>query len=197
MVFSGSEILENKSAQKIYLLMNKPAGYVCSAVSDSHKTVYQLLPPELQELQKSKRGEKLHTVGRLDCDTSGLLLFTTDGFFSDRLTRPENHIPKTYRAILETAVPVEQQHSIIEQFAEGVTLPAEKKAPEQFSGPAELSFISDTECEITVHQGKFHQVRRMFLAAGNKVQKLHRISEGEYLLPDNLQPGEYITLSPV
>ena len=78
---------------KIYLLMNKPCGYVCSAVSDSHKTVYQLLTPELQNLvRNAKRGERLHTVGRLDCDTSGLLLLTTDGFYSHSLTAPEMNV---------------------------------------------------------------------------------------------------------
>ena len=73
--------------EKIYIMMNKPAGYVCSAVSDSHHTVYELLPPDLQELvTKPTRGHRLHTVGRLDCDTSGLLLLTNDGFFSHSLT---------------------------------------------------------------------------------------------------------------
>ena len=71
------------ASKKIYLIMNKPCGYVCSAASDSHKTVYELLTPELQELvQGAKRGHRLHTIGRLDADTSGLLLLTTDGYFS-------------------------------------------------------------------------------------------------------------------
>ena len=81
--------MKNENENNIYLIMNKPAGYVCSAVSDSHKTVYELLPQEMRELvSKPKRGHRLHTVGRLDCDTSGLLFLTTDGHFSHRLTSP-------------------------------------------------------------------------------------------------------------
>ena len=88
---------ENLCNENLYLVMNKPAGYVCSAVSDSHKTVYEILPQEMRELvSKPKRGHRLHTVGRLDCDTSGLLFLTTDGHFSHRLTSPENKIEKTY-----------------------------------------------------------------------------------------------------
>ena len=93
------------SGQKIYLMMNKPCGYVCSAVSDSHKTIYELLPQELQTLvQNAKRGHRLHTVGRLDCNTSGLILITNDGSFSNTLTRPQNNITKTYEVTLETPV---------------------------------------------------------------------------------------------
>ena len=90
--------------EKIYLVMNKPSGYVCSSVSDSHKTVYSLLPLEYEELLFAKRGERIHTVGRLDCDTSGLLIFTTDGEFSNLLTRPESHVSKTYLVTLRDSV---------------------------------------------------------------------------------------------
>ena len=90
--------------EKIYLVMNKPSGYVCSAVSDSHKTVYSLLPLEYEELLFAKRGERIHTVGRLDCDTSGLLIITNDGEFSNLLTRPESHVSKTYLVTLRDSV---------------------------------------------------------------------------------------------
>lgn len=100
----------NKETQKLYIIMNKPEGYVCSAVSDSHKTVYELLPPELQKLvQNAKRGERLHTVGRLDCNTSGLLLFTNDGFFSHKISSPENHINKIYEVELKNSVSENEQ----------------------------------------------------------------------------------------
>ena len=89
----------SKPEEYIYLVINKPAGFVCSAVSDSHKTVYDLLSPELRELVSgAPRGSRLHTVGRLDCDTSGLLLLTNDGKFSHEITA--GRVTKTYRATL-------------------------------------------------------------------------------------------------
>ena len=183
-----------KPLPKIYFLMNKPTGYVCSHVSDSHKTVYDLLTPELQQLLYAKRGERLHTVGRLDCETSGLLLFTNDGNFSHRLTVPENHIPKTYIAWLKNPVQENAQKEYREYFSAPHILPAEKKSPEQMAEPAKIDFISDTECKVTITQGKFHQIRRMFLPLGNEVIKLHRISLGEYSLPETLCPGEFLDI---
>ena len=105
--------------------MNKPAGYVCSAASDSHKTVYELLEAGLQELVRgAPRGSRLHTVGRLDCDTSGLLLITNDGKFSNGITG--GGINKTYRALLKNPVAPENQESYIKLAAAGLTLPPEK-----------------------------------------------------------------------
>ena len=113
-------------SEEIYLVMNKPCGYVCSAVSDSHKTVYDLLTPELRALvQGAKRGHRLHSIGRLDADTSGLLLFTTDGQFSHRITSAI--FSKTYRATLATPVPADAQQTYITRAASGLTLPPEKK----------------------------------------------------------------------
>ena len=197
-----SSIVDNNSLENIYIIMNKPCGYVCSAVSDSHKTVYELLSPELQALvQGAKRGHRLHTVGRLDCNTSGLLLFTTDGNFSHTITfntDSENCISKTYRVKLLHPVSTEEQNEYILRAAEGLILPPEKKFGEQKSSPAELRFISsvtsqtdETLCEITVHEGKFHEVRRIFRALGNEVAALERISIGSLCLPENLLSGEW------
>ena len=175
--------------------MNKPCGYVCSAVSDSHKTVYELLPGPLQSLaQNAKRGHRLHTVGRLDCDTSGLLLFTTDGDFSDYLTRPQNHIEKTYEVILQNPVDEAAQKEYISRAAQGLVLPPDKKAPEQKSSGAQLQFLSPELCHITVHEGKFHEVRRIFTALGNQVKELKRLSMGPFELPEDLAPGQYRAL---
>ena len=185
--------MEKTSLEKIYLMLNKPCGYVCSSVSDSHKTVYELLPVELQSLVKdAKRGERLHTVGRLDCNTSGLLLFTNDGSFSNTLTRPQNHIPKTYEATLVNPVEESAQSEYTRMAALGVTLPAEKKAPEQKSGGAQLEFLDPTHCRITLTEGKFHEVRRLFRALGNEVQALHRLSLGKYTLPPDLKEGQIV-----
>ena len=182
-------------------MMNKPAGYVCSAVSDSHKTVYQLLPQQMQALvQGAKRGHRLHTIGRLDCDTSGLLLFTTDGQFSHCVSSvvsksSTSSVSKTYHAVLKTRVPADQQADYISRAAQGLTLPPEKKFGEQKAKPAALRFIKDDVCEITVHEGKFHEVRRIFRALGNEVAELQRIAIGSLSLPEDLAPGQWRPLT--
>ena len=189
---------------EIYLMMNKPAGYVCSAASDSHKTVYELLPLELQNLVKNaKRGHRLHTIGRLDAATTGLLLFTTDGMFSHKIASGAVEGPcknplitKTYLAILKNPVNKELQKEYISKAAAGLILPPEKKAPEQKAAPAELSFINERTCQIKVCEGKFHEVRRIFRALGNEVLELKRIAIGSLILPDSLKPGEYTSFSP-
>ena len=181
--------------EKIYLVMNKPCSYVCSAVSDSHKTVYDLLSPDLQKLvQGAKRGQRLHTIGRLDSNTSGLLLFTTDGLFSHNVAANAS-ITKSYRAKLVKSVSLDQQTVYIEKAASGLTLPPEKKYGEQQAKPAVLHFIKDDLCEITVQEGKFHEVRRIFLALENEVAELERISIGGFQLPPELAPGQYRKLS--
>ena len=213
---------------EIYLIMNKPKGYVCSAASDSHKTVYQLLTPDLQELVKNaKRGHRLHTIGRLDADTTGLLLLTTDGMFSHRIaaSRPSTssgtpgstgstgstqdagvpelvegpykkaHITKTYIAKLEYEVSHAQQTQYITRASQGLTLSPEKKAPEQQAAPAVIHFITPEICEITVSEGKFHEVRRIFKALGNEVTALERIAIGKLKLPEDIKSGDYKIVS--
>ena len=175
----------------LYLIMNKPAGYVCSAVSDSHKTVYELLPEELQDLVKNaKRGQRLHTIGRLDADTTGLLLFTTDGMFSHKIAACGG-TPKIYLATLKTPVAAELQNQYIECAARGLLLPAEKKAPQQKAEPARIEFLLPEQCRIIVTEGKFHEVRRIFKALGNEVTVLQRTAIGKLNLPSDLQPGCY------
>lgn len=175
--------------------MNKPCGVVCSAVSDSHKTIYDLLPLELQKLvQNAKRGERLHTVGRLDCNTSGLILITNDGYFSNRMTNPDNSIQKVYKVKLQLNVPENTQKMMINQFKNGIILPAEKKYGEQQAKSAKLEFISQNECFVTVTEGKFHEIRRMFTAFNNIVEELKRIKFGEFELPQTLEQGHFLTL---
>ncbi len=181
---------------EIYLVMNKPKDYVCSAASDSHKTVYQLLPQDLQDLVKNaKRGHRLHTIGRLDADTTGLLLLTTDGRFSHQIAA-SSKITKTYRATLLNDVTPDQQKEYIIRASRGLTLAPEKKAPEQKAAPAAIKFLSSNTAEITVSEGKFHEVRRIFRALGNEVTELHRIAIASFFLPDNLKPGQYTSFFP-
>lgn len=187
----------SKPEKTIYLIMNKPCGYVCSAASDSHKTVYELLTPDLQAIvSEVPRGCRLHTVGRLDCDTSGLLLITNDGKFSNKVaTSPD--IQKTYRATLAKPLASEEQKNYIERAAGGLTLPPEKKFGEQKALSAALIFESPEICKITVQEGKFHEVRRIFRALGNEVIELQRVAIGNLELPPDLKPGQWRELSEV
>ncbi len=192
----------SKPEKYIYLIMNKPRGYVCAAASDSHKTVYELLSPELQkQVREAPRGSRLHTVGRLDCDTSGLLLITNDGKFSNRITADTmleclNHrITKSYLAVLKNPVATENQGLYINRAADGLLLPAEKKYGKQKALPASLVFEAADICKITVFEGKFHEVRRIFRALGNEVTELERIAIGGLSLPQDLKPGQWRELT--
>ena len=188
--------INNKELERIkhfYLMMNKPAGFVCSSVSDRSKVVYELLEKFKNENQKEF--EKLHTVGRLDKDTEGLLLFTTNGNFSDYITRKENQIEKTYFVELEKKVLNEEQLLYKEKFEKGIFIPEEKKAKSFTTLPAKIIWLSDTSCNLTIQEGKFHQVRRMFLAMNNLVTYLKRISIGKLNLDESLTKGEYKILS--
>ncbi len=162
-----------------YILLHKPTGYVCSTDDPDHNTVFVLLD--------EPNVEKLHTVGRLDLDTTGLLLITDDGQWSHKISSPKHHCAKTYRAWL--ADPVED--SAIALFAEGVMLRGEK----DLTKPAQLEIVSPTECLLTIHEGRYHQVKRMFAAIGNKVVRLHRERVGALQLDDGLAEGEYRFLS--
>ena len=162
-----------------YILLHKPAGYVCSTDDPDHNTVFVLL--------EEANADKLHTVGRLDLDTTGLLLITDDGQWSHKISSPKHQCAKTYRAWL--ADPVED--SAIAQFAEGVMLRGEK----DLTKPAQLEIVSPTECLLTIHEGRYHQVKRMFAALGNKVVRLHRERVGSLQLDAGLAEGEYRHLS--
>lgn len=187
----------SKPEKTIYLIMNKPCGYVCSAASDSHKTVYELLTLDLQAMvSEVPRGCRLHTVGRLDCDTSGLLLITNDGNFSNIITAEKN-VQKIYRAKLATPVSPELQTICISRASSGLILPPEKKYGEQKALPATLIFDASDVCRITVLEGKFHEVRRILRALRNEVSELERIAIGGLMLPQDLAPGQWRELSEV
>ena len=162
-----------------YFMLHKPEGYVCSNDDPEHPTVLMLFDePALN---------KLHCAGRLDLDTTGLLLVTDDGQWSHRITSPRHECAKTYRAWL--ADPVEP--AVIEQFASGVQLRGER----QLTRPAELELVTPTEALLTIHEGKYHQVKRMFAAVGNKVIRLHRERVGCLALGSELAPGQYRALT--
>ena len=174
----------------VYIVLNKPAGYVCSTVSDRSPVVFELIEKSLLEECRSKK-KNLHTVGRLDKETEGLLLLTTDGMFSHNLTVPEHSVKKVYSVVLRDSVSEECQAFYKKSFSEGIMLPADKKFPEQQARPASIEWKSGDCAEITVTEGKFHQVRRMITAMGNEVVKLKRISLGSLRLSDSLESGKY------
>jgi 16S rRNA pseudouridine516 synthase len=165
--------------------MNKPLNCVCSRTSDRSKTVYSLLADKYSD------NTKLHTIGRLDKNTSGLLLFTTDGKLSNYLTRPESKIEKKYLVELSQPVNKKDKLKYVEQSLHGVLLPEEKKSPEETAGPALITWITSAQCTIKVTEGKFHEIRRIFRALGNEVKRLERISFASISIPDYLKSGDY------
>ncbi|QBL10680.1 16S rRNA pseudouridine(516) synthase RsuA [Rheinheimera sp. D18] len=162
-----------------YFMLHKPDGYVCSTDDPDHPTVFMLLDEPLLD--------RLHTVGRLDLDTTGLVLITDDGQWSHRISSPKHHVAKTYRAWTADPIPA----SAVQQFADGVMLRNEKN----LTLPAELKIIGECEALLTIQEGRYHQVKRMFAAIGNKVVQLHREKIGGVQLPDDLAVGEYRELS--
>lgn len=190
-IFVNEKKIEKQN--HLYLMMNKPSGFVCSSVSDRSKTVYELL--EKIKISKPNEFSKLHSVGRLDKDTEGLLLFTTDGNFSNYITRKENKISKTYYVELEKKLSKAEQLLYNEKFEKGIFLPEEKKAKSFTTLPAKIIWLSENSCNLTIKEGKFHQVRRMFLAMNNFVTYLKRISIGKLFLDNSLAKGNFRELT--
>ncbi len=162
-----------------YIMLHKPTGYVCSH-EDTHNPTLFILLDEIG-------AEKLHIAGRLDCDTTGLVLLTDDGQWSHRVTSPKHKCEKVYRVSL--ADPILADTAAL--FEKGIRLRGEK----QDTLPAKMTLLSDTEALLKIHEGKYHQVKRMFAAVGNKVTGLHRVSIGELMLDEHLAPGEYRSLT--
>ncbi len=174
-----------------YFMMNKAHGEVCSTVSDLSVTVFS----HFTEKELLSNNVKLHTIGRLDKDTTGLLLFTNDGFLSNFLTRPENKIEKTYFVTLKNKVSLLEQKEYSLKAKKGLTLLPEKKALEQKSAGAVIKWQKENECFITVTEGKFHEVKRIFLALGNEVTSLKRINFAGVTLDPSLQEGKWRALT--
>ena len=164
-----------------YFMMHKPAGYVCANQDSEHPIVFDLLKNE-------KKLKNLHTVGRLDKDTTGLLFITDDGNWSHVMTSPKHDHPKTYRTFL--AEPLIEDAE--QQCHQGFMLNNETHPTK----PAVLERISDHEVLLTISEGRYHQVKRMFAAMGNRVEKLHRENIAGIPLDPKLAPGEYRTLTP-
>lgn len=167
-----------------YFLLNKPAGCVSATKDNVHQTVLDLL--------KGENTKDLFPVGRLDIDTEGLLLITNDGQLSHHLLSPAHHIPKTYYAEIDGYV----TSSIADQFAQGVDI-----GDDTLTLPATLKILSNDEhnccsqIELTITEGRFHQVKRMFQAVGMTVTFLRRISMGSLHIGSDIPVGTYRKLT--
>ena len=163
-----------------YVMMNKPAGVLSATEDARQETVLDLLPPDL-------RKQNLFPVGRLDKDSQGLLLLTNDGGLAHRLLSPKKHVDKVYYIRTEAPLSPEDQAA----FAEGVIL-----ADGTACLPAKLELLGDgREALVTLHEGKFHQIKRMIASRGTAVCQLKRLSMGTLVLDRNLKEGEFRLLT--
>lgn len=168
--------------EHVYLMMNKPQGVLSATEDRRQKTVLDLV--------EEKAVDRLFPVGRLDKDTEGLLLLTDDGELAHALLSPKKHVDKVYEARIQGRVTEEH----VRRFAEGLDI-GEKRP----TLPAELEILSSGETSrvrVTIREGKFHQIKRMFLAVGCQVTELRRLSMGSLCLDEGLEPGAYRALSP-
>ena len=161
------------------VLMNKPAGYECSQKPRHHPSVYSLLPSPLQL-------RDVQAIGRLDEDTTGLLLFTDDGQLIHRLTSPKHHAAKVYELTCKHPVDAAQ----CAKLCTGVKLLDEDKPVRA----AACAITGATQLRLTLLEGKYHQVKRMIAAVGNRVEALHRSAFGEWRLPPDLASGQWCWL---
>ncbi len=163
----------------LYFMLNKPDGYICATKDSRHPTVLDLID--------EPRAHTLHPVGRLDIDTTGLVLLTDDGQWSHGITSPKRQ--KTKRYLVHLAEPLID--GVEQQFEAGIMLDGEKNP----TLPAQLKRLSATEVELCIQEGRYHQVKRMFAAVGNAVTALHRQAIGPISLDDDLAIGAYRALS--
>jgi 16S rRNA pseudouridine516 synthase len=162
-----------------YLMLHKPAGYLSATADKVHKTVMELINPELRK--------DLHIAGRLDRASTGLLILTNDGTWSRMLTEPGVKLPKVYRVTTVDPVSI----NAIERFAQGIWFEYEQLT----TSPARLEPLAANESRVTIYEGRYHQVKRMFHATGNRVTSLHREQMGAIRLDPMLQPGEFRPLN--
>ena len=172
---------------KAYVMLHKPAGTECSQKPSTYPSIYTLLPAPLRQRPCKSAIQGVQAVGRLDQDTTGLLLLSDDGQFIHRMSSPKKHVPKFYRVV--TKHPVDDQQ--IERLLAGVVLDDD---PKPVRAAACIAVGSDC-LDLTLTEGKYHQVKRMLAAVGNRVEALHRSRIGTLELPSDLAPGQWKWLS--
>lgn len=173
------QVLQHNAAR--YLMLNKPRGVVSATKDERHRTVIDLLDAEV--------GSGLHIAGRLDFNSTGLLLLTNDGRWSRRLASAQNPVEKVYRVTVEHAL---TEH-YVEAFAQGMYFPYENIT----TRPVKLTILSDHSAELRLTEGRYHQIKRMFGRFNNKVLTLHRSSIGNVSLDPALAAGQYRPLTQV
>lgn len=168
---------------KAYVMLHKPAGYETSQKPSAWPSIYTLLPSPLRQRPNKGSTPGVQAIGRLDQDTTGLILLSDDGAFIHRMSSPKHHVPKEYQ--VQAADPVDDKQ--VRRLLEGVVLDDDPKPVRAAAcvqtGPHSLS--------LTLTEGKYHQVKRMVAAVGNRVERLHRSRIGGLELPPDLRPGEW------
>lgn len=163
-----------------YILLNKPTDTICSNIDEVYPSVLNLLKKDA-----IKHVDQLHIAGRLDADTTGLILITDDGRWTFDITRPINDCRKVYRVGLSRPFNV----ALVSRFEEGIELQGESA----LTLPAKIEVVNDKEVLLTISEGKYHQVKRMFAAVGNRVVSLHREQIGEVTLDVEVGKWRYLT----
>ena len=166
-----------------YVLLHKPAGTECSQKPSAWPSIYTLLPAPLRQRPQKGAVQGVQAVGRLDQDTTGMLLLTDDGAFIHRMSSPKKHVPKVYEVTAKH--PVTQ--AMVDQLLAGVVLDDD---PQPVRAAA-CAVTGEYTLSLTLTEGKYHQVKRMVAAAGNRVEGLHRSRIGGLALPPDLAPGQW------
>ena len=173
--------------EKAFLMLHKPGGTECSQKPSTYPSIYTLLPAPLRQRPQKGSMQGVQAVGRLDQDTTGLLLLTDDGQFIHRMSSPRRHVPKIYE--VGTRHPVDERQ--VQQLLSGVVL---DDGPETVRAAA-CERTAGSALRLTLTEGKYHQVKRMVAAVGNRVESLHRSQIGRLVLPPDLAPGKWRWLS--
>ena len=179
-VIDGNEVSVSDGFKKRVFMLNKPNGYVCADRDNNNPIVINIFSDVPKFTQ-------MHCVGRLDIDTTGLIIVTDDGDLNHKITSPKSGVTKTYRAVTKEKI----SERDIEHFAKGLEHPEEKTRYKS----ALLEIVSSNEALVTVTEGRFHEVKRLFECVGNEVLELERLYIGQLRLDEDLEEGEYRELS--
>jgi len=174
-------------AEKAYLVLNKPAATECSQKPSTYPSIYTLLPSPLRLRPQKAAVQGVQAVGRLDQDTTGMLLLTDDGKFIHRMSSPRHHVPKVYEVTVKHPLDARQ----VDRLLEGVVLDDDPKPVRA----AACEAVDEYHLRLTLTEGKYHQVKRMVAAVSNRVEALHRSQIGGLRLPDDVLPGQWRWLS--
>jgi len=169
--------------EKAYVMLHKPVRTECSQKPSAYPSIYTLLPAPLRQRPTKSAIQGIQAVGRLDQDTTGLLLLSDDGQFIHRMSSPKKHVPKVYEVTVKHGITSVQ----VERLLDGVVLDDDPKPVRA----AACVQVTDRCLHLTLTEGKYHQVKRMLAAVGNRVEGLHRSRIGGLVLPPDLQPGEW------